>query len=83
MRKYIIIYHKHESDDWHLTNAENPKEALLNIYKDYGGSRILNTNEFQKFIETFDLETLIKLFEKEHYKIAHIGEFIPVYGEKV
>lgn len=82
MKKYLIIYHKYESDDWHIANAETPQEALLDLYKDYGGSHILNIEELKKFANAFSLEKLIKLFEREHYKIVHIGEFNSCYKEK-
>ncbi len=80
--KYLIIYHRYEGDDWHLSDAESPEEALLYLYEEYGGSSILNFEELKKFAQNFGLEKLIKLFEKEHYAIAYIGEFNPLYEEE-
>lgn len=83
MKDYIIIYHKTESDDWHITKADNPKTALLDFYEYCGGSKVLSKDELKKFADNFDFEKLVKLFEKDHwYKIAYIGEFNPLYIEE-
>lgn len=85
MKEYIFILDNgcREFVNYYCTQADNEKQAVVNLIDYCGGLNIFTPERLNQLIDSFDTFELIRMFESQHGKIIQFGEFNAIYGKPI
>lgn len=82
MKNYIIVYGNNGTKYVYYTCGETQVDVVLNMFEYCGGSMEWTAEELKVIGQHIGVEKLVSLFQKEHYEIELIAEYLPIIDNR-